>query len=196
MRQRMQGKNPRYNDHKAWRERNPEYARIWRKNNHEKVREYQRNWRKNNHEKVLAARALWLANRNPERRERDKQYHREWAAKNRMKCLEKVLRYKQRNLEKVRKSDSINQIKYKYGISAEGYVEMARRQGNRCAICGVHQDKLKRRLAVDHDHSNGKVRGLLCAPCNCSLGALKENVSTFQRMIDYIRLGGFKDSTA
>lgn len=39
-------------------------------------------------------------------------------------------------------------------------------QGACCAICGKHESHFKKRLAVDHSHSSGKVRGLLCYRCN------------------------------
>lgn len=35
-----------------------------------------------------------------------------------------------------------------------------------CAICNKHESKQDRRLSIDHDHSSGKVRGLLCNGCN------------------------------
>lgn len=57
-----------------------------------------------------------------------------------------------------------------YGISAEQYADLLRLQGGRCAICGVKPKS--KRLAVDHDHRTGAVRGLLCAGdkgCNSRL---------------------------
>lgn len=43
----------------------------------------------------------------------------------------------------------------------------------KCAICEKHQDKFDKALAVDHNHINGKIRGLLCSVCNRMLGFLK-----------------------
>lgn len=54
-----------------------------------------------------------------------------------------------------------------YGLTPEQYDELLRRQGGRCAICrGRPKSK---RLAVDHDHKTGAVRGLLCSRCNHDL---------------------------
>ena len=50
------------------------------------------------------------------------------------------------------------------------YDILCRQQESKCGICHRHQDELTRRLAVDHDHSTGKVRGLLCDNCNRFLG--------------------------
>ena len=53
----------------------------------------------------------------------------------------------------------------RYNITLEQYHNMLLAQDNRCAICkGPPSDK--RPLAIDHDHSTGKVRGLLCYGCN------------------------------
>jgi hypothetical protein len=54
-----------------------------------------------------------------------------------------------------------------YGLTAEGYDDLLARQGGKCAICrGRPKSK---RLAVDHDHKTGAVRGLLCSRCNHDL---------------------------
>lgn len=57
-----------------------------------------------------------------------------------------------------------------FGITIEQYELLLDIQGNVCAICG---DKCLsgRRLAVDHCHETGRVRGLLCRRCNQRLGA-------------------------
>ncbi len=55
------------------------------------------------------------------------------------------------------------------------YEEMLEAQNRRCAICGAPHDEQKRGLAVDHCHTTGKVRGLLCSPCNSQLIVVCEN---------------------
>lgn len=54
-----------------------------------------------------------------------------------------------------------------YGLTAEQYDALLERQGGRCAICRNRPGK--KRLAVDHDHGTGEVRGLLCGSCNHDL---------------------------
>jgi hypothetical protein len=44
--------------------------------------------------------------------------------------------------------------------------KMSDLQEARCAICNKHESTFKKRLAVDHSHVNGRVRGLLCYRCN------------------------------
>jgi len=70
-----------------------------------------------------------------------------------------------------RKRDS--QYKKNYSITLEQYNAMLVKQNFSCAICGIHQSKLVRRLNVDHDHQTQKVRGLLCWECNKHLGWLE-----------------------
>lgn len=74
-----------------------------------------------------------------------------------------------------------------YGLSKEEYLQKLAEQDYRCEICGTHQDQLTYKLAVDHKHDTGKIRDLLCAPCNMALGLLKENISTMTNMIAYLR---------
>ena len=52
-----------------------------------------------------------------------------------------------------------------YGLTAEQYATIYAYQGGRCIICQRATGKT-RRLAVDHDHHTGHVRGLLCKTCN------------------------------
>lgn len=60
------------------------------------------------------------------------------------------------------------------------------RQDGCCAICGQPEKDLKRRLAIDHCHATGHIRGLLCNRCNWFLGCAKDNVYILQAAIDYL----------
>lgn len=79
-------------------------------------------------------------------------------------------------------------IEKKYGLTPERYAQILAAQGGRCAICG----KLPRtiRLAVDHDHATGAVRGLLCASgdhgCNKGLGFFNDDAETILRAYHYL----------
>jgi hypothetical protein len=75
----------------------------------------------------------------------------------------------------------------KYGISEEEYKILYKAQGGRCAICR-RATGATRRLAVDHDHKTGKVRGLLCGPCNNTLGLIaRDDPEVFDRAAAYLR---------
>jgi len=58
-------------------------------------------------------------------------------------------------------------IEKTYGLTSEQYDALLERQGGRCAICRAKPKSI--RLAVDHDHGTGEVRGLLCSRCNHDL---------------------------
>lgn len=74
----------------------------------------------------------------------------------------------------------------KYGLLGNEYNDMFIKQKGRCAICNTHQVFLKRSLSVDHCHTTGKVRGLLCGSCNSAIGLLKENTKTIENAIKYL----------
>ena len=73
-------------------------------------------------------------------------------------------------------------LKTLYGLTTEQFSAMIVEQNSVCKICSCHLDKPQ----IDHCHTTGKVRGLLCRSCNTSLGLLKENTNTLHSMIQYI----------
>jgi hypothetical protein len=75
----------------------------------------------------------------------------------------------------------------KYGIDEEHYLHLFNQQEGRCAICHTHQQNLKRSLAIDHCHTKGHVRGLLCTSCNTMLGLAKDNTDILLSAILYLR---------
>ena len=73
-----------------------------------------------------------------------------------------------------------------YGITGEQYWALHEAQGGRCYICQRASGKT-RRLAVDHDHASGYVRGLLCKPCNRDvIGHLRDSPAALRRGAEYL----------
>ncbi|GAB4588702.1 endonuclease VII domain-containing protein [Nocardia sp. IFM 10818] len=73
-----------------------------------------------------------------------------------------------------------------YGITKAEYQAILAHQGGKCAIC-QRATGARRRLAVDHSHADGTVRGALCKPCNRNvLGHLRDDPAAFRRAIDYL----------
>ena len=94
--------------------------------------------------------------------------------------------YHKNNKEKNNVSALSYKLKRQYGIDFDDYNAMLFKQNHRCCICNSHEDDFKRRLAVDHCHTTGKVRGLLCHHCNISLGNFKDDPKLLKRAIKYL----------
>lgn len=85
---------------------------------------------------------------------------------------------------KISERNYASHIKSTYGLTLDQYDRMLDNQNGVCAICG--QPEIMRRLAVDHDHETGKVRGLLCTQCNFKLGIL-EDEDFVSRATEYLK---------
>jgi len=70
-------------------------------------------------------------------------------------------------------------VKRKYGITLEEYDTIIARG---CAICGNHGP----RMALDHDHANGRIRDALCVSCNNGLGRFKDDPELLRTAADYL----------
>ncbi len=95
--------------------------------------------------------------------------------------------YKNKGIEEKRKHTKNSFLKRKYDITLDDYNKLFSNQKGACAICSVHQTKLRRPLDVDHDHVTGLVRGLLCSNCNTGLGLFKDNIITLSNVIRYLQ---------
>lgn len=73
-----------------------------------------------------------------------------------------------------------------YGITTEQYDQIFEQQEGKCPVCLRHQDVFSKRLAVDHDHVTGEVRGLLCDFCNSRFIGRHRSGEYFHRAADYL----------
>ena len=73
-----------------------------------------------------------------------------------------------------------------YGITEAEYETMVSEQSGLCRLCGGKPNG-KGALHIDHDHSTGKVRGLLCHSCNTGLGSFKDNPELMALAIKYLK---------
>lgn len=76
---------------------------------------------------------------------------------------------------------------YNYGLTEEDYFQMLEQQEGKCAICSTPTTSFTKALAVDHCHTTGQVRGLLCPLCNKGLGLFRDKISFLQRATDYLK---------
>lgn len=114
---------------------------------------------------------------------------REWKANNpeRNKLVNK--KWNSNNYSRKRYRD----LKQRYNTTPEEYELMFNAQSGNCKICNTNQSQLTKRLAVDHCHTTGKIRGLLCSSCNCMLGYSNDDVKKLQQAIDYLLRSLAKD---
>lgn len=112
------------------------------------------------------------------------------SARTRYRCnLAEHLRLQARTKEEI--SDSKRRMQRKkllarHNITIEAYEKMVEQQDNKCAVCRKSPE-VGKNLDVDHDHSTGAVRGLLCNKCNTAIARLGDSVSGIQRVLDYLK---------
>lgn len=123
----------------------------------------------------------WTTRRNGERARHSrckacrKEQFREWAKRPHSKLQKRARR-----------------LAREYQLSESDYAQMLDSQGGGCAICGAVETSPVaigpgvRRLAVDHDHETGDVRGILCNRCNQGLGRFADDPERLRRAADYL----------
>jgi len=87
------------------------------------------------------------------------------------------------------------QVRLDYKIPIGGYLKLLEEQGGACAACRKAETLTgpsgsPRRLSVDHDHTTGRVRGLLCNACNRAIGLAKDDPTTLRRLAEYLEGAG------
>lgn len=73
-------------------------------------------------------------------------------------------------------------FKTRYGLTLDQHSQLLDSQNNKCAICF----KVLLKPFTDHDHATGKVRGLLCGPCNMYIGHIQESLEVLESAKKYL----------
>lgn len=81
------------------------------------------------------------------------------------------------------KCDHCRYLKKVYNITIDIVRALYDKQNGKCSIC----NQTLARYHIDHNHTTGKVRGLLCFHCNTGIGHLRENVDTLNSAIAYLK---------
>lgn len=103
-------------------------------------------------------------------------------------CYSAWLYYEHRTREQSVALVRANQMKIRFGITVEQYDALEAKQGGLCAICR-RPCPSGRKLAVDHDHLTGRVRGLLCMNCNQGLGKFDDDPGLLRAAEVYLEEG-------
>ena len=141
-------------------------------------------------------------------REKRNQYKREWSAKNRerlrvYKC-EKSREYRanlsEEELEQRREKERAYAASYfekpenrnqrarrkraaHHGLTADEYDAVIAKANGACELCAATD----RKLVLDHCHSTGVIRGVLCTACNTSIGKLGDTSKSLLRAVAYLQ---------
>jgi hypothetical protein len=86
-----------------------------------------------------------------------------------------------------KRSTANTKLKARFGISVEEYERMLAEQSGKCRICAQEVSYMGHKLAVDHDHASGKVRGLLCKACNLAIGNFKDDPALCIAAAEYLK---------
>jgi hypothetical protein len=143
------------------------YDREFSKNDPQAARDKSKKWANNNPDKIHDMNTRWNVE-NPEKK------------------LLSSKNYVKNNPEKVKLVKHKSMLKAKYNISLEDKAKMLDSQDGKCKICKNTIELISKNTHVDHCHKTGKVRSLLCHPCNTMIGLSGENPEILRLGADYI----------
>lgn len=78
-------------------------------------------------------------------------------------------------------------MRREYHLTLDEYNLVFRYQGSRCAICKQPVKTGRNRLAIDHCHLSGLLRGLLCWRCNKSIAVFQDDVERLKAAVEYLK---------
>jgi hypothetical protein len=112
--------------------------------------------------------------------------------KNHGKCKRCFIKRQQEKYDPVKNREK--QLRRMYDIGLEDYDRMFIEQNGQCKLCGTTNPGGRQTgrgkvdvFFVDHCHSTGKVRGLLCNTCNRAIGQVGEKIAFFENAILYLK---------
>lgn len=98
----------------------------------------------------------------------------------------RIYAFNQRQSEGYFENRKNNDLIRNYNIDLNIYNNMLKNQDNKCVIC-ENEFKNSKNIHVDHNHTTGAVRDLLCSKCNTALGMFYENVKSLENAIKYLK---------
>ena len=152
-----------------------DYHQKYRLENRDKIKERKKECYLKNKYKILE----WQKDYYQKNKDKIKERIKEYSLKNKDKIKERSKDYRLKNKNKI----TGRRLLRDYSLSLSDYNSLLEEQNNVCKVCLVKPKK--RKLFVDHCHSTGEVRGLLCHKCNSALGFLQEDVNIMRNLIEY-----------
>lgn len=123
-------------------------------------------------------------NKQPKNNGYDPARYKKWVRDNQEKVKENHKRYYEKHKAKLLEQQKNRVIRHKYGLDNAAVQSLLAAQHGMCAICC--EALARKKQTIDHCHSTGMVRALLCTQCNSGLGMFKEDKLRLSRAIDYL----------
>ena len=143
-----------------------DYGKTWRDANKEKIKTYNKQYHQKNKVKIQKKHKEWCNKNQGHLKKYQQKYNIDYYKENSASCRERHFL----NL---------------YGVTLEQRNQMLLAQNCKCAICGSGF-KNSRDAHIDHNHSTGKIRQVLCGRCNLGIGRFNEDVTILMSAIKYI----------
>lgn len=119
----------------------------------------------------------------PVRAQRNRTRWERYYAENKENLIKKTKAWRKKNPEKLKESYLLRD----YGLTLEQFNQMLKAQGQRCAVCRQpFGSESSTAPVVDHSHTTGRVRGLLCRRCNTLLGYAKDDEKILAAAAKYL----------
>lgn len=154
-------------------------SRQWRKKNKEYKRKKDKEYQEKNRDRILAQKREY----GKEYRKRPEAiiYMNKYCEDNKDGLKKQKKKYRQAHKKEAQNASLL----WNYNLTLEEYNKMLEEQKGVCYICGG-VNKNGKNLFVDHNHSNGHIRRLLCMKCNIVLGIFEENIQLIENAISYL----------
>jgi hypothetical protein len=127
-----------------------------------------------------------IRERHREKRRRRPEHYREIARQQRLSNPERQKEYQRRYNEKHRTMLSLRRRSKQFGMTIDMIHVMMESQGNQCAIC-LDPLTIEGQYDIDHCHTTGTIRGILCMRCNRGIGMLRDNYTLCEAAAAYLR---------
>src|SRR6478736_287576 len=77
-----------------------------------------------------------------------------------------------------------------YNITQDQFDNLLDKSEYKCNICSLSQEEhyklYKKDLFIDHNHENGRIRGILCRKCNLGIANFKDDIHLLNSAIGYL----------
>ena len=155
----------------------------WYYANRERAKAANQAWHSANRARVNAKARAW-AKANPDKK---RAWHAQWRRANPEKIKANAAAYRTKHGIRIKANHRRNHLRYKFNLTIAEFNRLLKKQRGKCAICGTKETSPLKCFVVDHDHSTGAVRGLLCFHCNAGIGHLKDDPLLLRAAYAYLK---------